>query len=280
MSISTSPSDQADGLRRLFAGRAKRYVALASNPLVPFHGVAIERLAAACTMLGHHVLVVDAAETAPRADEACAIDLALGVQPIAPTVSYLAAGGLPLRFVDARGSCARLLDELSQQIQRPDVILVHAGASDLTRIFQSRQIRPLLMTADHPASVKHAYASMKTMAARSGWMSADLLVVNPPTRRVPAIATGFARCADQFLGVAVAGWEPVDPACTPGDRPEPTLTALVAAQLGQDEGALAAPMPARAQHVAEAYEQAALQSLWSAAGAADASRDAAAMRLH
>lgn len=42
------PLDQADGLRRLFAGaRGRCLVPLVSNPHVPFSGAAIERLTAA-----------------------------------------------------------------------------------------------------------------------------------------------------------------------------------------------------------------------------------------
>ena len=48
----TLPSDQADGLRRMFAGSRPRFVALASNPHVAFAGVLIERLTAAYTALG------------------------------------------------------------------------------------------------------------------------------------------------------------------------------------------------------------------------------------
>ena len=40
------PLDQADGLRRMFAARRLRVVAVASNPHVAFSGVLLERLTA------------------------------------------------------------------------------------------------------------------------------------------------------------------------------------------------------------------------------------------
>ena len=43
---SLPPMDQADGLRRLFAGSSTRFIAVAANPNVAFAGEQVERLAA------------------------------------------------------------------------------------------------------------------------------------------------------------------------------------------------------------------------------------------
>ena len=40
------PLDQADGLRRMFAGRQQRVLALVANPYVAFSGVVLDRLVA------------------------------------------------------------------------------------------------------------------------------------------------------------------------------------------------------------------------------------------
>jgi len=236
------PLDQADGLRRLFAGSARRFLALAANPHVPFSGIAIERLTAALLMLDRHTLIVDAAESSPTAPEATALEIAPCIETLSPRISYLAARGLPLRYVNTRGSSARLLDELAGAAPQCDVVLVHAGAADLARLFTQRAARPLLLASDHPESVKHAYASLKLLAQRCGWLSADLLLVAPPmSPRLPHIASTLASCADTFIGAAVTAWSAVDPAGSASEPPVDSLRRIVAAQLGLDDEPTRAP---------------------------------------
>lgn len=246
------PLDQADGLRRLFAGAGKRYLPLASNPHVAFGGVAIERLTAALALQGQHTLIVDACDTAPPAPEAAALELAACIETLTPQVSYLPARGLPMRYVDTRGSSARLLDELSMAAPQADTILVHASAADLARLFTRRAARPMLLAADHPESVKHAYASLKLMAHRCGWLSCDLLLVAPPeSPRAAPIAASLASCADSFLGAAVTAWAAIDPACHALETPSVDLLRIVAAQLQLDDDPLPAAFVA-ALHAAPA----------------------------
>jgi flagellar biosynthesis protein FlhG len=103
--------DQADGLRRLFARTGCLVLPLVSNPHVPGSGVAVERLTAVLALQGRKTLVVDAGETSPPPDEASVLGLAPCIEHLSPTIAYLAAKGLPRRFVDTRGSAAHLLDE-------------------------------------------------------------------------------------------------------------------------------------------------------------------------
>lgn len=239
-----APLDQADGLRRLFAGAGTRFLPLAANPHVAFGGVAIERLTAALALLGHHTLIVDAADTSPPASEAAALEIGPCIETLAPQVSYLPARGLPMRHVNTRGSSARLLDELALAAPQADVVIVHATAPDLARLFTRRGARPLLLAADHPESVKHAYASLKLLAQRSGWMAYDLMLVAPPqASRVPHIARSLARCADNFLGAAIAAWAAIDPASQASDAPTADLCRIVAAQLHADDDPLSADVP-------------------------------------
>lgn len=250
------PLDQADGLRRLFAGSARRFLALAANPHAAFSGMAIERLATTLAALGRKTLVVDAADSSPAAQEAAAIEIAPCIEKLSPSIFYLAARGLPLRYVNTRGSSARLLDELAGAAPECDVVLLHAGAADLARLFTQRTARPLLLATDHPESVKHAYASLKLLSQRCGWLSADLLLVAPPmSPRLPHIATTLASCADTFIGAAVTAWSTVDPAGCAGDAPPESLRRLVAAQLGLNEESTATPgwtAPAHRLHDAAA----------------------------
>jgi len=194
-----SPTDQADGLRRLFAGTQPRPIALVANPHVAFSSVMLERLTTVLGAMGRNTLVVDAADSSPAPHELAALDLRAGIETLSPQVSYLAARGLPLRHVDTRGSSAHFLDRLQAAAPQARVLLVHAGAPDLARLFGRRALRPLLLAADQPDSLTHAYAAMKLLVMRCALMSYDLLVAAPPAnRRVPAIAQRLASCADGF----------------------------------------------------------------------------------
>lgn len=228
--------DQADGLRRMFSGAGRRFLAVVANPLASFTGVALERLAAALALQGCSSLIVDAADTAPEPPESVALDLWSAIERLSPDVSYLAARDLPMRWVDTRGSAARFLEEVQAAAPERDVVLVHAQAADLVRLFSRQSIRPVFLAEDHPESVKECYAAMKWLALRCGWMSADLLLLASPTSpRVAQIAASLASCADRFADVALHDWAVIDPASLPQSLPEPDLSRLVAAQLRADE---------------------------------------------
>lgn len=211
-SDSTPLPDQAAGLRRLFAASRTRFVAVAANPDVAFAGLALERLAQACAAPGQQqVLVVDAARGTTH--EMAALDLPACIERFDERLSYLAARGLPLQHVDARGSCERFLDALADAAPDAGVVIVHADAAELGRLFARRAPRPLLLAADHPASVTAAYANMKLLSQRFGLMAFDLLLVaaanSPRTQR---IAEQLALTADRFAGAALHDWAAIDPA--------------------------------------------------------------------
>ena len=234
-----APLDQADGLRRMFAGRRQVIVPLVSNPYVAFSGVVIERLAAAATGLGRHMLVVDATEHAAPAHELARLDLAACIEPLAPDLSYLAARGLPLAYVDTRGHAGAFLDALVDAAPQADIVLVHAEPGALARLFARRAARPILVAADHPEGIKHAYAALKMLAQRAQLMTFDLLVVAAPTSpRIEAIAASLAGCAERFLGGLLLGWTALDPAEDPMQPVDDALMALLDSQLALDAGAM------------------------------------------
>jgi flagellar biosynthesis protein FlhG len=240
-----TPLDQADGLRRLFAASRARFVALVANPRVPIDGVLIERLGTALAALGRRVLVVDAAETSPPVPELAWIDLAACIEPLSPALAYLPARGLPARHVDTRGCSGALLDALAAAAPQADAIVLHAGASDLGRLFMRRALRPVLMAADSPASVTEAYAGLKLLALRQGWLSFDLLLAAAPdSPRRARIARQLADCADRFVGAALHDWAAVDPAADAGEPPDAGLLRLAGALLetGQDSAVGRPPM--------------------------------------
>jgi hypothetical protein len=230
------PLDQADGLRRLFAHSRACVVPVVSNPHVAFGGTMLERLCTAFAEHGRHTLVVDAAERSPAHGEMALLDLAECIEPLSPSVSYLAARGLPVRFVDATGSTAGLLRAVAEAAPQCDVVLLHASASELCRVFarssHAESVRPLLLADDRPASVTHAYAAMKLLTQRAGLVVHDLLLgAAKHSPRSERIAMQLATCADDFLGAVLRDWVQIDPACDATEPPTLELRRLVREQL-------------------------------------------------
>lgn len=222
-----TPADQAAGLRRLFAAARVCFVPLVSNPHVAFGGVMIDRLVAAFTEQGFHTLVVDAAERSPAPPELATIDLADGIEPLAPRLSYLAARGLPLRYVDAQGCAAPFLDALADAAPQADVAIVHASARDLARLFARRAARPIALACDHPTAVTHAYAGIKLLMQRANLRVHALLMSAPPASpRTERIASHLATCCDLHLGAVLSDWAALDPAAQPDDPPPAALRRL------------------------------------------------------
>jgi hypothetical protein len=78
----------------------------------------------------------------------------------------------------------------------------------------------MLLGADHPESIKHAYASCKLLVQRCGLMSFDLLLAaSPSSPRPVSIAESLAGCADNFLGAALLNTALIDPAGDPANPP-------------------------------------------------------------
>ena len=249
------PLDQADGLRRLFASARVCIVPVVSNPNVAFGGVMLERLCTAFAEHGKHTLVVDAGERASAASEMALLDLAECIEPLSTQVSYLAARGLSLRFVDASGSTASFLRAVTDAAPHCDVVLIHASASELCRLFARSSAtdpdgrsncRPLLLADDRPASVTHAYAAMKLLTQRAGLVVHDLLLgAAPQSPRAERIAMQIATCADDFLGAVLRDWVQIDPACDATEAPTRELRRLVREQLATAHGS--APQDALAR---------------------------------
>lgn len=252
------PLDQADGLRRLFARAQVRFVPVVSNPHVAFGGVMLERLCSGFSEQGCHTLVVDAGETAPEPNEMARLDLSACVEKLSDEVSYLAARGLPLRYVDARGSTAGMLDAVQSAAPAADVVLIHASASDLCRLFMNHDLmlrpRPLLLADDHPLSVKQAYASMKLLTQRAGLVVHDLmLAAAPASPRAERIAMQIATCADDFLGAVLRDWIRIDPASDARSASTPALQRWVRETLQPADGLMAGGHPAPTELRAPAF---------------------------
>lgn len=207
-----SPQDQADGLRRLFASSRVRFIPVVSNPHVVGGGVLLEGLCAAFAELGLHTLVVDAGESAPQPAELASVDLSACVERLSKDVSYLAARGLPMRYINANGSAAQFLEVVSEAAPFADVVLLHASAAELARVVALREVRPVLLADTDSMSVTHAYAGMKWLASRAGLMVYSLLLACSPRLSLSdRIAQQISSCADGFLGAVLRDWACMDP---------------------------------------------------------------------
>lgn len=239
----SSRSDQADGLRRMFSGSRIRFVPVVSNPHIAFGGVLLERLCTAFAERKASTLVVDAAERAGEAGEMALVDLGQCIERLSERVSYLPARGLPIRFVDSTGSTQGLLHAIAEAAPRCKIVLVHASAPELCRMFSQRRLHaasteapfPIVLAEDRPESVTHAYAAMKLLTQRAGLPVFDMVLgAAPNSPRAERIATQMASCADSFFGAVLRDWARVDPAGDATEPPSLALARLVAHRLGAE----------------------------------------------
>lgn len=245
--MNSARNDQAAGLRQMFAHRRMRFVPVVSNPHIAFGGVLLERLCTAFAERQASTLVVDAAENAGSAGEMALVDLGQCIEKLSHRVSYLAANGLPVRFVDASGSTRDFLQCVGEVAPECDVVLVHASASELCRLFSQKRAGaawtesacPIVLAEDHPGSVTHAYAAMKLLSQRAGLPVFDLVLgAASHSPRAVRIAAQLAACTDAYFGGVLRHWARIDPA---GDATEATggdLRQLVAHRLADERAAL------------------------------------------
>jgi len=230
------PADQAQGLRQMFKTRELRFVPVVTNAEAAHGGVVLERLCAAYAGCGLRTLVVDASEQARPPSELAEFDLREGIEPLSAHVSYLAARGLPLRHVDARGSCTGFLHALADAAPHCDVVLVHASASELVRAFgplaRLSNLRPLVFTSDSVESLKVAYACVKLMSQRGPWLAYDLLVcAAPQSRQADTMSSRLAQCADRFVGAVQRSSLRIDPHEPSSQAPDARFLELAAGLL-------------------------------------------------
>lgn len=163
--------DQAAGLRRLFAAEGPRVVSLVSNPQVTWSGVLIEHVGRAAARLGFHPLILDAAETAPPADEWGRADLRGAVAHRHPEGSYLGSRGWLRHHLAAGRSGPQLLEAAGATAPWADLLIVHAPADDLAGLHGPKPWWPLLMVDTRADSLVQAYAGLKRLSRRflPGW---------------------------------------------------------------------------------------------------------------
>ncbi len=229
----TAPADQADGLRRMFSSRAMRFIPVVSNPFIAYGGVLIERLCTVLDELELDTLLIDASERGGAPRELAGFDLSEGIEPLSDRVAYLAARGLPARWVDRMGSTRAFLDAIAEAVPSTQVVLVHGSALELARLFGRgdeglSRPRPVLLCDDRAEAMTHAYAALKIFAQRADWHAYDLLMcAAPESPQAKLVADRLAHCADLFLGGVQHDWVQIDPAELPTAMPSTRLMALV-----------------------------------------------------
>jgi hypothetical protein len=222
-----TPQDQADGLRRMFASSRVRFIPVVSNPHVAGGDVLLEGLCAAFAELGLQTLVVDAGERAPKPSELAVVDLASCIERLSKDVCYLAARGLPMRFINSNGSAASFLEAVTDAAPYVDVVLLHASAAELARVVALREVRPVLLADTESLSVTHAYAGMKWLTQRAGLMVYSLLMgCSPKSRLSERVAQQISSCADGFLGAVLRDWACLDPKTPPSAPISPEMRHL------------------------------------------------------
>ena len=216
----------------MFVHQATRFVPIASNAFLGFSGVLLERLCSALSEMRIHSLVVDASETAVQPHELAKFDLAEGIETLSPQISFLSAPGLPLQHVDAQGSTAGFLEAVAGAAPHADIVLLHASAAELCRLFGRRAPdvpppRALILCDDHPDSIKQAYTNIKLLATRADMRVHDTLLSCPPQgTRAAQVADRLARCGETFLGTVQHGWAAVDPLEPAASSPSKALATL------------------------------------------------------
>lgn len=210
MHTAIHPTDQAAGLRRLFADQHRRcLVPVAANLELDDSPYWLEALARAFATLGARVLVVDAGELAPTPSELIDIDLATCMVPVHPGVVYLAARGAARRHVDARGSSANWLAQVQDAAPWADCVLLHANARELARLLPEPlggvPVVPIVLAGHDAESLTEAYAAMKQLQQRCGCLVFDAIVgaASPAPRRARQVVDRLTSCADSFLAAVL-----------------------------------------------------------------------------
>jgi flagellar biosynthesis protein FlhG len=123
---------------------------------------------------------------------------------------------------------------------------------DLARLFAQQRTRPLLVGADSPRAMTEAYAALKRLSQRPGWLAHDLLIVaDPHGPRTERLGESMAECAERFLGAAIHECVVIDPHADAAAAPEARLIHLLRAQMAQDllQDSGLAPLPHHAPAV-------------------------------
>jgi flagellar biosynthesis protein FlhG len=80
-----------------------------------------------------------------------------------------------------------------------------------------------------------AYASLKRLSQRPGWLAHDLLIVaDPQGPRTERLGESLAECAERFLGAAIHDCVVIDPRDEASATADPRLVHLLRAQMAQD----------------------------------------------
>lgn len=198
-------SDQAQGLRQLFADRTVHLVPVLANPHAPGAARLLDGLCQAWAAQGQRTLVVDAAVPARdpaglRAALAAGHGLQAWTEAIDAHTALLPVGGALQSFAATPGAAQGVLEALAHGGGGADLILVHADALLLSGLFAQRPVCPLVLSGDSAESITHTYAGLKLLVRHGGLRRHALLMdLAAPVQGKPVAASRLQQCAAEFL---------------------------------------------------------------------------------
>jgi len=210
--------DQAEGLRRMVAGPRPRIISFLSAATPEEKGAMLANLAASLVRAGSEVLLLDAtpgargiASKLGAPHGATLMEVARGERDFAHAthaapqefcVATLTRG--PLQAVGAETRHAAALAELFQRLASgTDVMMIDAelGGDDFFPIAAMAGGEIVVQVANHPDSIKAAYALIKRLHAQLGRRPFGILVTGASEREAKQVYANMARAASRYLAV-------------------------------------------------------------------------------
>lgn len=210
--------DQAEGLRRMIAGPKPRIITFLSAAAPEEKGATLANLAASLARAGSGVLLLDATSGARGIASklgaphgATLMEVARGERDFAHamhaapqefSVATLTRGKLQAVNADARHA-ATLAGLFQKLAAASDVMMVDAelGSDDFFPVAAMAGGEIVVQVANHPDSIKAAYALIKRLHAQLGRRPFGILVSGASEREAGQVFGNMARAASRYLAV-------------------------------------------------------------------------------
>lgn len=215
--------DQAEGLRRLFVEDVRRMIALVSCG--DQHGVdLLAHLASLLARQGKQVLLLDESLSAGMQHRAFAVtpeydlddvlntsmDIERTITPTTSQVDLIAGGGRAISLTQPRMEARiGLVNAFYRLAGQYDVVLVNTGNDPIQRrpSFAWACQDVIVLCHDHPDSVTHAYAHIKTLHQAGErrfhllFSATDEAVARALYRRVASVSRRHLQLMPTYLGI-------------------------------------------------------------------------------
>jgi flagellar biosynthesis protein FlhG len=215
-----TPSDQAAGLRRLFAPQLAEYVPITARRAET--AALVANLGLACARIGRHVLIVDQTpgEIAQALGLAARFELAHVLRGDRALEQVILDAGDGIKVLPATRGLQQAAEHgvglphiVDRIVPRRDLVLVHAEPGALAAAPMPNSGEVLLPIVASSSGLTSAYIDVKRSAQRGERVRALVHgIATPDAAR--AFFTGLANLVRRFLAadIAYAGFVPADPA--------------------------------------------------------------------